>query len=901
MASYQKTANINGSAISHLKAVKQVDNASGLVPKALTKAPAQQQKLVDAVMQVVLTAIHDSDQNQLMLDSKLADVILMRIASLLEVFKKSLVDEDLQAAKDEIISKIEDLSEGFISKLIKEYLAKQLVNLFDEPATKDDIEELKEYLMQVAEATKLNGESQQDKSSIGAQGEEKANQAKEESVPTVYEEKEDKEEGSYLDSTPAKNFFTLQTYIGQQFEQLNATIAKMTTPRMTPSAARKSNKLMKMFGKVTDVVQKVFGYLKKVIDPAIEFITSLIKKFVVIPIMVIALKVALVIAAITLIVVGIVLAVKWVKDKLVQFWNYIVSGEMWEDIKAGLLAAWEWLKDFGKFLWDITLDALKYIFVGMWVDLGKWFWKQMTNFWNWCYNKFIGPYIVKPVKKAWNYLKGLWTKTIYPKIKPFVESAKALINKLRNLGGAIKKAILDWWNGDSSLMDTIKNIGGMLGNAISEWWSSSPFKLFYEKYLYPFVASAGELFKRLKNLGEFIKQAILDWWNGDSSLGDTLKNIGTTVWNTVKEWWARSIFKKYWDKAMVWLDDLLQPLRDWWNESWLGRTFQQAWTSLKEKWDAFKKAWDNFSFVDTMTTWWEQSTLKSWIDTIKGWLDTVVNAVTNFATTIKDGLVSWYEESSVKQWIDKVKDFGKSIGEGLQNWYAQSSLKLMIDKIRELLDVYVIAPIRGIKRKIASFILKLSDEFVIKIPLMNFNDSIKPWNWSIDWEVFHPFNFATKNWTPEQKNQAREDADKSATNLIKEEMTKMEELIEKSRPQVVQNFEEISQTTIQNSQEIAQQVVNQQMQPLQEMEQTKTEQNSQVNESFASVAKARELEQQKQQEQQSWRDNQSYEMFQFMKDMRSEMKDGFANPNVIPAPIMITNNAGPNPAMMENR
>lgn len=83
----------------------------------------------------------------------------MRIASLLETFKTSLVDEDLQAAKDEIISKIEGMSEEFISKLIKEYLAKQLVNLFDSPATKDDIEELKAYLEEVSASTKLNSES----------------------------------------------------------------------------------------------------------------------------------------------------------------------------------------------------------------------------------------------------------------------------------------------------------------------------------------------------------------------------------------------------------------------------------------------------------------------------------------------------------------------------------------------------------------------------------------------------------------------------------------------------------------------------------------------------------------------------------------------------------------------
>lgn len=159
----------------------------------------------------------------------------------------------------------------------------------------------------------------------------------------------------------------------------------------------------------------------------------------------------------------------------------------------------------------MTVKALKFIFIDIWVALGEWLWKQLTDFWDWCYDKFIGPYLVEPLMNAWNFLKELWTETIYPKIKPFVESAKVLIDKLKNLGGAIK-------------------------------------------------------------------QAILDWWNGDSSLGDTLKNIGTTVWNVIKEWWSTSVFKEYWDKAKVYLDDLLQPLKDWWNESWLGKTFQMAWT-----------------------------------------------------------------------------------------------------------------------------------------------------------------------------------------------------------------------------------------------------------------------------------------------------------------------------------
>lgn len=53
------------------------------------------------------------------------------------------------------------------------------------------------------------------------------------------------------------------------------------------------------------------------IEPAISFVTGLIKKYIIIPILAIAIKIGIIIAAITLIAIGIVLAVKWIKDKIV--------------------------------------------------------------------------------------------------------------------------------------------------------------------------------------------------------------------------------------------------------------------------------------------------------------------------------------------------------------------------------------------------------------------------------------------------------------------------------------------------------------------------------------------------------------------------------------------------------
>lgn len=856
MANYQKIPNITGSGRDLLKNVPYVAPK----PDSADKVPSNQKELVKSIQKLLDEAAKSQRLNKIMGDSRQADVILMRIASLLETLKLNQTSEELESAKKEILGKVESIAaEGFISKLVKEYLAKQIVDLFEQPATKDDIEDLKAYLAEVAESTRAFAENHRDEQKPQVEGsrEEEEEKTSESETPQEVKAKDEKE-GDYVDSTPAKNFFTVQTFIGKQFERLNATLAKVSTPKMTaPAAARKQNKTMAVFGKIGAAVMKVLGFMKDVIYPIVENIKGLITKFVVIPVTLIAAKILLIIATIGLIIVGAILIFNWVKKKIMEFVDYVMSGKLWEDIKAGMLKAWDWLVDFSKWIWDITVKALKFIFVDIWVELGKWIWEKLCQFGNWLYDNYIDKYLVQPFKKyIWEPVKKLWNEKIWPKIEPFVIS----LTKLKN---SIVKAF-SAWDTNKSIWENLKNISGIIKDAVVSWWNDSPFKVFYEKHIQPFVKSAADLFKHLKNLGGFIKQAILDWWNGDSSLGDTLKNIGTTVWNTVKEWWSGSVFKEYWDKLVNYLDNLLKPLKDWWNESWLGQTFAAAWDSLKSAWDRFMDWWEKFSLVDTIKEWYESTFLHQWI------------------TQIKE------------------KGFGTFIKDAMTEWYKQSWLKQVIDKIQELMQVYIIAPINGIKRKIAAFVAKLSSEFVIKVPSMNFNDSIKPWNWTLDWNEFHPFDFATKNWTPAQKQAALADADKSATDLIQEEMEKTRKILEQAKPNVVLN-EANSKVDVQQVSSTVTQVVNQQMQPIQEMEKSKVEENTMVNESFASVAKARELEQKKQEEQQTWQSSQTYEMFQFMKDMRSEMKDGFANPQVVPAPVVITNNNGPNPAMMENR
>lgn len=119
----------------------------------------------------------------------------------------------------------------------------------------------------------------------------------------------------------------------------------------------------------------------------------------------------------------------------------------------------------------------------------------------------------------------------------------------------------------------------------------------------------------------------------------------------------------------------------------------------------------------------------------------------NLGGFIKNAILDWWNGDSSLG--DTLTNIGTTIMNTVKEWYETSPLKPIIDEIIRALKLYVIAPINGIKRKIASFIVKLADDFVIKIPTFNFTDSWKPWNWSVEWCEFHPFAFATKNWTPE--------------------------------------------------------------------------------------------------------------------------------------------------------
>ena len=623
MANSRRIENINGAALGPLSQVATVDSSKGLVANAVKNSPRDQKEATSSILDAVKQFIADSNEYQLKLDAKQSDIILGRIASLLDEVKESFTKTELADVKQEIIDEISSVS---VSTVLKNFLMSQITEMFDSDAKKEDIKELKSWMQD-------NIKQEPQTASISNQTVEPK-----ETIAVV----EDEEKEDYRDSTPANNFYILQTFIQKQFDVLNQNLKnipgqsgmfskiksivsnsilskignltkKTLKIALVPIAAistgvaavskgiksvasgigkigskvggaiaspfkkiggffskfnpfghkdKKEEKKQKLRDKIMEKMSKIIDKVWKVIEPFIDMVTHFLIMAIttiVIPIALIAAKILLIIGAITLLAIGAYLVFSWVKEKITQFFNYVTSGQMWKDIKAKMIAAWEWMKDFGKWLWNITVDALSYLFVGMWVDLGKWVWEKLKQFGNWLYDNYIEKYIIKPLTDLIQPIANMWVEKIQPAIQPF-------INSLMNLKDKIVKAF-SAWDTNKSIWENLKNISGIIKDSVVQWWEESPFKIFYEKHIQPFVESAVDLFNRLKNLGGFIKEAILDWWNGDSSLSETIGNIGGIVWQTIVDWWNTSIFKEYWDKLKVYLNDVMKPIKDWYDNS----------------------------------------------------------------------------------------------------------------------------------------------------------------------------------------------------------------------------------------------------------------------------------------------------------------------------------------------
>lgn len=364
MANPQTIANINGSARIHLEAVKQVDNASKLVQAAVQRVSVQQQKLVESILQVVQTAIHDATENQLRLDSKLADVILMRIASLLDGFKTDLanpVNINVQAAKKEILEKLEDVSEGFFSKFIKQYLAQQIVNLIQDPATKDDIEDLKLYLDEVFQNSR--GERNQE---ITVDGEHR--EIAEEAAEAVVDRQQ------VLEDRRQKRYEATIDNVSSGVTKLLNSIRDLFTNKVVPTVTKDVQTSAKWqryantgFEKVNQGIQNTAQYLKKNVSPQFGILKGVMLTAVLAPLLSIGKDILGSVGKYALIATGIMFLYNFFKQEKGLF-DYLTSDAL-GDLAEGWKGIFGFLGDVGSTLWDAFGGLLDPIFkkIGEWI------------------------------------------------------------------------------------------------------------------------------------------------------------------------------------------------------------------------------------------------------------------------------------------------------------------------------------------------------------------------------------------------------------------------------------------------------------------------------------------------------------------------------------------------------
>ena len=634
MANSRRVPNINGAANSYLKVASKKDGAASQFSSAVKSAPKAQQQLVQNVLNAVRAAITDSDAYQLNLDSRTVDIVLGRIASLLDEVKDKFVKTELAEVKQEILDEISGLS---VESILKNFLLSQIAELFDDDAKKEDIEELKAFI-----AEKLG--FQLSEAGGGDENAQKTGEKESSKEGQTFRDKEvdslrDETDGEYQDSTIAKNFTTMQNFVQQQVDQLNDHIAAIPgglglgkfakfvgtsigrcvvavkkLGSKVGSFAKKSlvgiGKAVGLIGKVAGSVFKGFktigagikgigskvggailhpfkaigGFFsrkkkdkvaekkEKLREKFMNFIMGMVEKIwnfvepilmklkifmliALVPILTTAMTVLAIIAGITLIIIGAWLLWKIIKKKALQLWNYITSGKMLDDIIAGLKKAWEWLCDFGKWLWDLTIKALKYIFVDVWVDLGTWLWEKLCEFGNYLYNTWIYPYIVQPIQEhIIKPLSELWKTKIQPVVQPFIDSLMNLKNRLVAIWQKFQ------WDENKSFFENLKCLASIVKDAVLDWWNTSPFKVFYETYLEPIVKSVQDLIGRIKTIWNNFH------WDENKSFFENLKCLATIIIDAVKNWWndpenpIRKIYNQYIKPIVDKIKETISPI-----------------------------------------------------------------------------------------------------------------------------------------------------------------------------------------------------------------------------------------------------------------------------------------------------------------------------------------------------
>ena len=96
--------------------------------------------------------------------------------------------------------------------------------------------------------------------------------------------------------------------------------------------------------------------------------------------------------------------------------------------------------------------------------------------------------------------------------------------------------------------------------------------------------------------------------------------------------------------------------------------------------------------------------------------------------------------------------------------------------------------------------VELATKFTIPIPIIDFHGSIKPWKWEFKLEDKYPFGFLTGNMSQTEIQQSLDDVEKPVSELIADEMSKMQANIEadKAAKEATDIAKQLQQKQIEN-------------------------------------------------------------------------------------------------------
>lgn len=273
-----------------------------------------------------------------------------------------------------------------------------------------------------------------------------------------------------------------------------------------------------------------------------------------------------------------------------------------------------------------------------------------------------------------------------------------------------------------------------------------------------------------------ISKIVKKIWNYISGIIDDFKNgkIGSAIWKIIKGGFILVLAKALWPITLALT--FIKPFRDkvyefidkakalWNTNVWpVIEPFVTSLTNLKNRivsafkgWDSNKPFLDNLKMIggilmDTIADWWDNSPFKTFYEMyLKPFVDSAADLFKRLADLggyLKNAILDWWNGDSSLG--DTLKNIGSIIATAIYDWYKESPLKLVIDELRNTIKLHIVAPFRGLMRKLKSLAVKAAD-IEISLPYFNLHGSLRPGKWEFGFKKIKPLSFLTGSMSAEQ-------------------------------------------------------------------------------------------------------------------------------------------------------